>query len=77
MSEMIVGALKYESAFGKIWDKLVSLQKPHLLSLANAAVLVRKQDGKMNVKQAVSLVGSGALGWAFWGTPIGLQFFAP
>ena len=39
--------------------------------------MVRRQDGKVKVKQAVSLVGAGALGGAFWGMLIGLLFWAP
>jgi uncharacterized membrane protein len=77
MSELIAFAFKNETDAGKMRDKLVSLQKQHLLALEDAAVLVRKQDGKVKVKQAVSLVGSGALGGAFWGMLIGLLFFAP
>ena len=58
-------------------DKLVGLQKLQIISLADAAVVVRKQDGKLKVKQAVSLVGAGALGGAFWGMLIGLLFGGP
>jgi uncharacterized membrane protein len=58
-------------------DALGRMQKEHLIELSDAAIAVRKQDGKVNVKQAVSLVGAGALGGAFWGMFIGLLFFAP
>jgi uncharacterized membrane protein len=58
-------------------DRLVELQKVHVLALDDAAVLVRKADGRLKVKQAVNLVGAGALGGAFWGMLIGLLFFAP
>ena len=58
-------------------NKLAEMQKMQLISLADAAVVVRKQDGKVKVKQAISLVGAGALGGAFWGMFIGLLFFAP
>jgi uncharacterized membrane protein len=34
-------------------------------------------DGKVKVKQAVRLVGAGALGGACWGMLIGLLFLAP
>jgi uncharacterized membrane protein len=77
VSELIVFAFKNETDAGEMRDKLVSLQKQHLLALEDAAVLVRKQDGKVKVKQAVSLVGTGALGGVFWGMLIGLLFFAP
>jgi uncharacterized membrane protein len=48
-----------------------------LISLSDAAVVVRRQDGKVKVKQAVSLLEAGALGGAFWGMLIGLLFWAP
>ncbi len=48
-----------------------------LISLSDAAVVVRRQDGKVKVKQAVSLVEAGALGGAFWGMLIGMIFFNP
>ncbi|WP_410767357.1 DUF1269 domain-containing protein [Haloferax sp. DFSO60] len=58
-------------------DKLFDLQKQELIQLEDAAVVVRKPDGKVKVNQATSLVGSGALGGAFWGMLIGILFFMP
>src|SRR6056297_955480 len=58
-------------------DKMYELQKRELITLEDAAVVVRKENGKAKVKQAHSLVGAGALGGAFWGMLIGLLFFAP
>ena len=77
MATMVVLAFKDETSAAQMRDKLVGLQKLQLISLSDAAVVVRKQDGKVKVKQAVSLVGAGALGGAFWGMLIGLLFFAP
>ncbi|WP_350355495.1 DUF1269 domain-containing protein [Halorarius litoreus] len=58
-------------------EKLYDFQRRELITLEDAAVVVRKKNGKTKIKQAHSLVGSGALGGAFWGMLIGLLFFAP
>lgn len=77
MSELIVFTFKNETGAEEMRDALVKMQKQHLITLEDAAVVVRKQDGKVKVKQAVSLVGAGALGGSFWGLLIGLLFWAP
>jgi uncharacterized membrane protein len=77
MSELIV--LNFDSERGAMAarDRLLQLQKQELIKLADAAVVIRKPDGKPKVKQLYSLVGAGALGGAFWGMLIGLFFLAP
>jgi uncharacterized membrane protein len=77
MSEMIVFAFKSETGAEEMRDALIRMQKEMLIKLDDAAVVVRKKDGKVKVKQAVSLVGAGALGGSFWGLLIGLLFWAP
>ena len=64
MATMVVFAFKDEDSAVQMRDKLVGLQKMQLIQLSDAAVVVRRQDGKVKVKQAVSLVGAGALGGA-------------
>lgn len=58
-------------------EKMYELQKRELITLEDAAVAVRKQNGHVKVKQAHSLVGVGALGGAFWGLLIGVIFWMP
>lgn len=77
MSDLIVLAFDSESGAIQVRDKLIAMQKQHIISLADAAVVVRRQDGKVKVKQVQSLVGAGALGGAFWGMLIGLIFWMP
>lgn len=77
MSDLVVLAFNTEDGAIQMRDKLVALQKQKLISLEDAAVVIRRQDGKVKVKQAVSLVGSGALGGAFWGMLIGILFWMP
>ena len=77
MSELVVVAFDNATEADALMDKLAKLEKQHLVSLDDAAVVVRKADGKVKVKQAQSLVGAGAVGGAFWGMLIGLLFLAP
>lgn len=77
MSELVVFAFDSETGAAELRDELVELQKQHLLTLEDAALVVRKPDGKPKVSQATSLVGAGALGGSFWGLLIGLLFMAP
>ena len=77
MSSLVV--LKFDDVDGAeaMRDRMYDFQKRELITLEDAAVVVRDQNGRAKVKQAHSLVGAGALGGAFWGMLIGLLFFAP
>jgi len=77
VSDLIVVAFDNETGADKMRDALVGMQKRHLVTLEDAAVVVRKPDGKVKVKQAANLVGEGALGGAFWGMLIGIIFWIP
>ena len=77
MADLIVLATKTETGAADLAEKIKELQKQELITISDAAVAVRMQDGKVKVKQAQSLVGAGALGGAFWGMLIGLIFFMP
>jgi uncharacterized membrane protein len=77
MSDLIVLAFDSEDGAAQLREKLLAMQKQHIIELADAAVVVRRQDGKVKVKQLHSLVGAGAMGGAFWGMLIGLIFWMP
>ncbi len=77
MSELVVVAFDNVTEADQLMGKLGKLQKERLITLDDAAVVVRKQDGNVKVKQAHNLVGSGAMGGAFWGMLIGILFLAP
>jgi uncharacterized membrane protein len=77
MSNLVVLAFETEDGALEMRDAMVTLQKQHIVELEDAAVVIRRADGKVKVKQAVSLVGQGALGGAFWGMLIGIIFLMP
>jgi uncharacterized membrane protein len=77
MSELVVVAFDKPTEADVLMGKLETLQKEHVITLEDAAVVVRKPDGSVKVKQAHNLVGGGALGGAFWGMLIGLLFWVP
>jgi len=77
MANLIVFAFDNETEAERMRDKLVDMQKQQIITLQDAAVVIRREDGKVKVKQAQSLVGAGALGGSFWGLLIGLLFWAP
>lgn len=77
MSELAVVVFDNETGAAEMRDTLIGLQKKGLVTLDDAAVVVRRPDGKVKVKQAVSLVGMGAMGGAFWGMLVGLLFWMP
>jgi uncharacterized membrane protein len=77
MSNLIVFTFDNETEAERMRDELAKMQKQQLISLEDAAVVIRREDGKVKVKQAQSLVGAGALGGSFWGLLIGLLFWAP
>jgi uncharacterized membrane protein len=74
---LVVVAFDNQTGAAEMRDALIELQKQKLVTLDDAAVVVRKPDGKVKVKQAVNLVGTGALGGAFWGMLVGLLFWMP
>jgi uncharacterized membrane protein len=77
MSDLVVLAFDTQAGAAEMLSEVDRLQKMQLLTLDDAATVVRDNDGKPKVNQARSLVGAGAFGGAFWGMLIGLLFFMP
>ena len=75
MSDLIVLSFDNEASAFQMRDKLLDMQKQQVITLSDAAIVIRDKKGKPKVKQLHSLVGAGAMGGAFWGMLIGLLFF--
>ena len=77
MSSLVVLAFETLDGAEEMREKMYDFQRRELIRLEDAAVVVRKKNGQVKVKQAHSLVGAGALGGAFWGLLIGIIFWMP
>lgn len=77
MANLFVFSFDSKDGADQMVSKLESLQKQQLITLQDAAIVTRKQDGKPKIKQLNNLVGAGALGGAFWGMLFGMLFFMP
>ena len=77
MSDLIAVAYDDEYKAEEVRLALAKLQKEHLIELEDAAVVVKKEDGKVKLKQAINLTAAGAASGSFWGLLIGTLFWAP
>ena len=77
MSDLIAIAYDDQHKAEEVRLSLIKLQREHLIELEDAAVVVKKDDGKVKLKQAYNLTASGAVSGGFWGLLIGTLFFAP
>lgn len=77
MSKLVVIGFNEMGKADEVLNKLAELQKEHLIDLEDAAVVIRDENGKCRVKQAVNLAAGGAASGGFWGMLIGMLFMHP
>lgn len=77
MSDLIVISFDDEATGFELRAELVKMQSEYLLQLDDVVVATRKDDGKVQLHQAVNLTATGAVGGGFWGTLVGLLFLNP
>jgi len=77
LSNLIVLAFDNMSDAEMMREDLIKMQREHLISLEDAAVVLRNQEGKVKVNPIADLTGAGAIGGAFWGMLIGMIFLMP
>jgi uncharacterized membrane protein len=77
MSNLVAVAYPDEATAGEVAQTLIELQREHSIELDDLAVAVRRDDGKIKLRQSFKPVASGATGGALWGGLIGLIFLMP
>jgi uncharacterized membrane protein len=77
MPDLIVLGFKDTEAADRAVTELDQAGKEGLITIADWARVIRRADGKVDVRQATSTTAAGALGGTFWGMLFGLIFLMP
>lgn len=77
MSELVVIAFDTEEKAEEVRDRVLDLQKTHIIRLADAVIASKRPNGRVKLNQIASPATSGALAGGFWGLLIGAIFLMP
>jgi uncharacterized membrane protein len=77
MAELVVLGFKDMPTADLAVTEVEAMQREQLITLADWARVIRREDGKVDVRQATNTAGAGAGGGAFWGLLFGLIFLMP
>lgn len=72
-------AIAYPTAEGAqaALEQVKQLSKGETITLADAAIVTRGEDGSVKLHQAINTTAIGAVSGAFWGSLVGLLFLSP
>jgi uncharacterized membrane protein len=76
MSELIAFVYDNENGAKSLEGDLLAAQTDQNLRVSDAALILRRQDGRPMLSHAVDLVGRGSMGGMFWGFILALVFWA-
>jgi uncharacterized membrane protein len=77
MAELIVLGFKDTTKADEVVPQLQEMQSEGLIQLGDWARVIRREDGKIEVRQAADATGAGAAGGALLGMLLGLIFLIP
>lgn len=77
MSCLLVLAFSSQSGAERIIADIHALQEQLDMDISDAAVVIRKPDGRIRIKHTTNLEKAELLGDAFWGVLFGMVFFIP
>lgn len=77
MSDLVVIGYPDQVTAASAMEKVEQLQRDLIVELDDAAVIVRREDGKFQVTTNHHATGIGATGGLFWGFLFGILFFIP
>jgi uncharacterized membrane protein len=77
MSDLIAIVYPTEAKAEEVRQRLLKLQTEYLITLGDAVIAVKTQDGAVKLNQLVNTTALGAASGSFWGLLIGVVFLNP
>ena len=76
-SDLIAIVFPDEAKAEDVRNRVLAMQKQYLITLDDAVVAVKKEDGKIKLNQLFSTTAAGAAAGSFWGLLVGVVFLMP
>jgi uncharacterized membrane protein len=77
MSDLIAIVYPSEAKAEEVRQRLLKLQKEYLISINDAVIAVKTNEGNIKLNQLVNTTAVGAMTGSFWGLLIGVLFLNP
>jgi uncharacterized membrane protein len=77
MSDLIAIVYPSEAKAEEVRQRLLKLQKEYLISINDAVIAVKTDEGNIKLNQLVNTTAMGAMTGSFWGLLIGVLFLNP
>lgn len=77
MSNLVAIAYPDVATAVQVRERLFAMQRENLITLEDAAIVEKRQDGKIKLHNVNETTGRGAAFGTLWGGLIGMLFFAP
>lgn len=77
MSDLVVIVYPTLEKAEAVRSELLELQKEYLISLDDAVIATKTDDGKIKLHQMVNTTATGAASGSFWGLLVGMIFLMP
>jgi len=77
MADLVAITYDNEAAAEAARKKVLEMQTEYLISLEDAVVVVKGEDGKIKLNQMFNATAAGAASGSFWGLLVGIIFLNP
>jgi uncharacterized membrane protein len=77
MSDLVVIVYPTLEKAEAVRQELLTLQKEYLISLDDAVIATKTDDGKIKLHQLMNTTAAGAASGSFWGLLVGMIFLMP